>query len=252
MIKLRPHLLPLALSAAALAFVAPPLAAKPDAVAAAVADTARAEANRKLDEGRHPAEILAFSGIKRGDVVADYQAGAGYYSELIADLVGPKGRVYAMTQPNFYKPEEWDPIVKAHPQVAPMVAPGLSLVLAPRSVDVIFAHLTYHDLYWVNEKFEHPAIDVPKFLAGWFAAVKPGGHVIIIDHAGNPGDVRATVDKYHRIDPEQVKADMCAAGFVLEAESAVLRRSEDDHAKLVFDPAVRGKTDRFALKFRRP
>jgi predicted methyltransferase len=94
---------------------------------------------------------------------------------------------------------------------------------------------------------------VPKVLASWFTELKPGGHVVIVDHAANPGgDPREVADKLHRIDPERVKADMAAAGFVLEGESSVLRRSEDDRTKLVFDPSVRGKTDRFILKFRRP
>ena len=93
---------------------------------------------------------------------------------------------------------------------------------------------------------------VPGVLRGWFAAVKSGGHVIVIDHAGNPGDPRTTADAYHRIDPAQVIADMTAAGFVLEEQSNLLQRSEDAHDKLVFDPTVRGKTDRFVLKFRHP
>lgn len=248
---LRRCLMPVALATACFTLAAP-LLAKDDAIAAALADPTRNEANRKLDEGRMPAAVLAFAGIRRGDAVADYQAGGGYYSELLADLVGQKGRVYALTQPNFYDAKDWDPLVKSHPQILPLVAPGQALVLAPRSIDVLFAHLTYHDLYWVNEKYQHPKIDVPRFLAGWFAAVKPGGHVIIVDHAANPGDVSETVDKLHRIDPERVKADMAAAGFVFEAESSVLRRNEDDRSKLVFDPSVRGKTDRFMLKFRRP
>ncbi|MFO1254949.1 MAG: methyltransferase domain-containing protein [Sphingomonadaceae bacterium] len=245
------RLIPLALLSAALT-VSPLLAGPASPIAAALADKARSEKNRALDEGRKPAEVLAFAGIRKGDVVADYQAGGGYYSELIADLVGPKGRVYAMTQPNFYDAKDWDPIQAAHPNVAMMVAPGQSLVLAPGSVDVIFAHMTWHDLYWTNEKYQHPRIEVDAFMKGWFAAVRPGGHVVIIDHVGPAGDPRAVVDKLHRIDPAQVKADMARAGFVLEAESDVLHRSEDDHTKMVFDPAIRGKTDRFVLKFRRP
>ena len=229
-----------------------PVLAKPTAIATAVADPARAEGNRALDEGRKPAEILAFTGLKPGDVVADYQAGGGYYSELIADVVGPKGRVYALTQPNFYKAAEWDKLRAAHPNLYPVVTPAQAMVLAPASVDMIFTHLVYHDLYWENAKFQHPHQDVPGVLRGWFAAVKSGGHVIVIDHAGNPGDPRTTADAYHRIDPAQVIADMTAAGFVLEEQSNLLQRSEDAHDKLVFDPTVRGKTDRFVLKFRHP
>lgn len=226
--------------------------AAPADYSAAVADSSRSEANRKLDDGRMPAQVLDFAGFKRGATIADYQAGGGYYSELLADVVGAKGRVYALEQSNFYKPEAWAALTKAHPNVVPIVAPASALVLAPGSVDAIFAHLVYHDLYWTSEKYQHPQMDVPAVLKGWFAAVKPGGTVVIIDHVGPAGDPREVVEKLHRIDPARVKRDMAAAGFVLEAESDVLHRNDDDHTKNVFDPSVRGKTDRFMLKFRRP
>src|SRR5436190_21257875 len=108
----------LAAAVALTLLAAPPLAAKPADYAAAVADSHRSEANRKLDESRMPAAVLDFAGYKPGDVVADYQAGGGYYTELIAAAVGPKGRVFALTQPNFYKAEEWTALTKAHPNVA--------------------------------------------------------------------------------------------------------------------------------------
>ncbi len=241
----------IAIAAGALA-ASLPLAAKPADYAAAVADKDRGEKNRALDEGRMPAEMLAFAGIRSGEVVADYQAGGGYYSELISRIVGPKGRVYALTQPNFYETEYWTRLTASHPNVVPLVAPGNALVLAPRSIDTLFAHLVYHDLYWVSAKYQHARMDVPLVLAGWFAAVRPGGHVIIIDHSGPAGDPRDVVEKFHRIDPDRVKADMAAAGFVLEGESNLLRRTTDGHDKNVFDPEVRGKTDRFSLRFRRP
>lgn len=248
---LRRHVIAAALGLS-LAALASPVAARPADYSKVLADPARVDKNRALDEGRLPAEMLDFAGVKRGDVVADYQAGGGYYTELLSRVVGPRGRVYAMTQPNFYEKPYWDTLVASHPNVMPVVAPGQALTLAPRSVDVLFTHLVYHDLYWQSDKYQHPRMDVPQVLKGWFAAVRPGGHVIVIDHAANPGEVRATVDKLHRIDPDQVKADMAAAGFVLAAESGLLRRSTDTHESNVFAPEVRGKTDRFALKFRRP
>ncbi|WP_338467497.1 methyltransferase [Novosphingobium sp. ZN18A2] len=220
--------------------------------AAAIADSHRPEANRKMDEGRKPQAILAFSAFRPGDVVADWGAGGGYYSELIADVVGPKGLVYAINSPAFYKPEVWEPLLKAHPNVKPLLAPADAQQLAPNSVDAIFAHLEYHDLYFISEKFKHPKLNVPAVIANWFAAVKPGGQVIVVDHVALPGDPRENTNKYHRIDPDQVRHDMTAAGFVEAGESDVLRRSDDPHNVIVFDPSVRGKTDRFALKFRKP
>lgn len=244
------------LGAAALALTAAPLAqlaAKPNKPAAAVtADPTRSEKHRAQDESRMPAEILAFTAVKKGDVVVDFIAGSGYYSELFARAVGPKGTVYALNPDIFHDPKDFEAIAPRHSNMRIMVVPANAMQLAPASVDTLFAHLNYHDVYWQSEKYKFPRIDVPVFLANWFSAVRPGGQVVIVDHAGPAGDPREVVEKLHRIDPEQVKADMAAAGFVLEAESNVLRRSEDKHDKSVFDPAVRGKTDRFVLKFRRP
>lgn len=243
-------------AAAMLAIAAVPAAqvlAKPaDPVAAALADPARQDRHRALDEGRMPAEILAFVGLKPGDVVVDYFAGSGYYSELFATVVGRKGTVYALEPDVFYNAKGWEPLLARHGNVRPLVAPVAGLQMAPGSVDTLFTHLNYHDLYWESEKYKFVRVDVPAVLAGWFRAVRPGGHVVIIDHAGPAGDPREVADKLHRIDPERVKADMAAAGFVLESESAVLHRSEDKHDANVFDASIRGKTDRFILKFQRP
>ena len=228
-------------------------AAKPAPTASWLADPLRSEDMRKLDEGRKPADVLAFAGVKPGQTVLDFFAGSGYYSILLARAVGPKGMVFAANPPGENDPKAWEPLAGKVPQLHVMVAEVAQMQFAPRSLDLIFTNLNYHDLYWESEKYHFPRVDVPKVLAAWFTQVKPGGHVVIIDHAANPGgDPREVADKLHRIDAERVKADMAAAGFVLEGESAVLRRSEDDRTKLVFDPAVRGKTDRFMLKFRRP
>jgi len=229
-----------------------PLAAKPADYARVIADPARSADDRKLDEGRKPAEILDFAGVRKGQVVVDFFAGSGYYSTMIARAVGPRGTVYVLNPPSFHDPKGWDPLLPRYPNIRVLVAEVAAMQLAPGSVDTIFTNLNYHDLYWESAKNNYPRIDVPAVLAGWFRAVRPGGHVVIVDHAGPAGDPREVVEKMHRIDPAQVKADMAAAGFVLEAESAVLSNPADDHTKGVFNPAVRGKTDRFALKFRRP
>jgi predicted methyltransferase len=113
-------------------------------------------------------------------------------------------------------------------------------------------HLVYHDLYWESAKYKVPRVDPSAFLKSLYAATKPGGIVGVIDHVGAAGDTRAVVDTLHRIDPAVIKADFKAAGFVLEAESPLLRAAGDDIAKLVFDPAVRGKTDRVVYRFRKP
>lgn len=241
------------LFAAAIIFAVPAASAAPDkAVAAAVADKQRLADNRKQDEGRRPAAVLEFAQVKRGSTVADLLAGGGYYSEMLADLVGPKGMVIPMNSPRFHKAETWATLTKAHPNLAPMVRPVNTITLAPKSVDMIFTHLVYHDLYWESEKFEFPRVDVDAMLANWFSAVRPGGTVIVVDHAGPAGDTRALVEKLHRIDPAKVRADMERAGFVFDGDSDALRVKDDDHSKNVFDPAIRGKTDRFMLRFKKP
>ena len=260
------RLIPLALMSAAA--LATPLTAKPTTqktmdhkakaatpvdYSAMLADPLRTDAMRKLDEGRMPAAVLAFAGVKPGQKVLDFFAGGGYYSLLLARAVGPTGTVIAANPPGENDAKAWEPFVGKVPQLHVMVSEISAMKFAPRSLDLIFTNLNYHDLYWESEKYKFPRVEVPPVLAGWFAAVKRGGHVVIIDHTGPAGgDPREVANRLHRIDPERVKADMKAAGFVLESESNVLRRSEDDHSKLVFDPAVRGKTDRFMLKFRRP
>ncbi|MES2493974.1 MAG: methyltransferase domain-containing protein [Pseudomonadota bacterium] len=211
--------------------------------ARAVADPLRSAEHRAFDESRRPGDVLAFAQIKRGETVADFGAGSGYYSELIASAVGPTGQVIALTPPKYYKPEGWTKLRAAHANVNLIVSDNADL--APRSVDAIFSHLVFHDLFV-------PGSDPRPVLANWYAAVKPGGRVIIADHRGPAGDTSAIAGTLHRIDPAAATAAMVGAGFVADGSSTALQRSEDDQARNVFDPEIRGKTDRFILLFRRP
>ena len=179
-------------------------------------------------------------------------AGGGYYSALLADLVGKKGAVYAINPTRFYNAQEWAQRVAAHGNIRNMAVDPRAMLLAPGSVDMILTHLNFHDLYWESERFGFPRLDVEGVLANWFAAVKPGDHVIVIDHVGPTGDAREVTEAVHRIAPENVVAVMAQAGFVLEAQSDVLQRSNDDLSKNVFEESVRGKTDRFMMKFQKP
>lgn len=243
------HLLAASLLALA---AAPPALAKPADYAAVVADSKRSADNRKQDEGRQPAAMLDFAQVKRGQVIADFMAGGGYYTEMLARAVGPQGSVLPMNPPGFHDPKKWEPLLKARSNVTPLVRPVHEMRLAPRSVDMIFTHLVFHDLWWESERFKFQRVDTDAMLANWFAAVRPGGSVIIIDHAGPSGDIRATVDKLHRINPADARAAMERAGFVFDGESDALRMPGDDLAVSVFDEKLRGKTDRFAMRFRKP
>jgi len=236
-----------------------PLAAKEVArpIAEAVAAPGRPAEQVTLDEGRKPADILAFEGLKPGMKAADVMAGAGYYTEIMARVVGPKGRVTAYEPTQFLPTDDkgkaiWMSLVARNPNVTQTAYPFDQFTAAPNSLDFTMLHLSYHDLYWESAQYKVPRTDPDAFVATLFKATKPGGIVAVIDHAALPGDTRATVEKLHRIDPAVVKADFVKAGFVLEAESDVLKVAADDHSKMVFDPSIRGKTDRFALRFRKP
>ncbi|WP_336968992.1 methyltransferase [Sphingobium aromaticiconvertens] len=247
-----------AMAFAGLSFLlAAPVTAKPyPALTAAVADASRPADARAMDESRKPAETLDFLGLKPGMKAADIMTGSGYWAEIMAKAVGPKGKVTGFEPSQFYAtPEEkpkWEALTKRVPQVAWVRYPFEAFAAAPNSFDFTIINLSYHDLYWVSAKYGIPRTDPAVFVKTLYAATRPGGIVGIIDHVGTPGDTRTIVDKLHRIDPDTVKADFTAAGFVLEAQSPLLANPADDHSKLVFDPAIRGKTDRFFFRFRKP
>jgi len=239
--------------------VSAPLAAKPAKpdIAAAVTAPGRPDDQVKLDASRKPGEVLAFAGLKRSMKVADIMAGAGYYTEIMARAVGPKGRVIAYEPAQFMPTDDkgkalWSSLIARNPNVTQTAYPFEGFTAPANSIDFTMLHLSYHDLYWESAQFKVPRTDPAAFVTVLFKATKPGGIVAVIDHVGASGDTRAVVDKLHRIDPAVVKADFLKAGFVLEAESDLLKVAEDDHTKLVFDPAVRGNTDRFAFRFRKP
>ncbi len=243
---------------AALLLAAAPLAtlhAAPANVAAAVADTTRPAEERALDAGRKPVEVLRFLGLETGDRVLDVMTGSGYYAELIAKAVGPKGSVVALEPPVFLSDKgkaSWDGLQARAPNVELLLQMPGEMKLAPASFDLALLHLVYHDFYWESAQYKFPRMDPDAALTALFAAMKPGGVVGVVDHVGKAGDTRAAADKLHRIDPATVKADFLRAGFVLDGESDLLRVPADDGSKLVFDPAVRGKTDRIVYRFRKP
>lgn len=245
------------LAAALLAGVMPTMAqAVPAAIAVAVSKPGRPADDIALDAGRKPVGVLTFLGLRKGDRVLDVMAGGGYYAELMARAVGPAGMVIAYEPTVFYNSDRaqktWAEQKARNPNLSLLVQMPTDIALAPNSFDFTMLHLTYHDLYWESAKYKYPRTDPAAFLAKLYVATKAGGIVGVVDHVGAPGDARETADRLHRIDPETVKADFKAAGFVLESESDMLRVASDDHSKLVFDPAVRGKTDRFVYRFRKP
>jgi predicted methyltransferase len=216
------------------------------------AQTPPAAADALTDPALKSGEVIKFMGLKPGDRVADVVAGR--FVRALSVAVGPKGKVYA---------EMPDEISKAHPEVmgllkttagdpkyanvevltGPIDKPGL-----PAKLDAVFIRQNYHDLH---DKFMGPA-DVAAFNKNVFAALKPGGVYVVLDHAAVAGSGLGATEGLHRIDEATVKAEVLAAGFKLDGESAILANPADDHTKMVFNPAVRGKTDQFLLRFKKP
>ena len=223
---------------------------------AAVDNAARSAADRERDNARKPAEVLEFFRLEPGMTVLDMYSGGGYYAEILAHLVGPDGHVDAHNNQAYFG-FAGDEIAARYadgrlPNVAALNAENNELVLEANRYDAVTLVLTYHDFYYVDEDNGWPAIDTPALLAEIHGGLKPGGIVGIVDHAAPAGAPATTGGTTHRIDPAIVIADMQAAGFVHEGESDLLRNAEDDLEQNVFDPAIRGKTDRFVLRFRKP
>lgn len=230
--------------------------AKPADVAAAVAAAGnRSEDNVKLDESRKPAEVLSFLGLQSGMQAIDLFGGNRYWAEIMAPAVGPKGHVTVWEPTQFYDKDTQEKFAAFQEKAGNthmIVTPFEALALEPNSYDFMMLNLNYHDFYWESSKYGVKPMDPDALLKTMFAAMKPGGIVGVIDHVGNPGDTRETVEKFHRIDPAVVKADFERAGFKLEGTSDILRNPADDHSLLVFNPEIRGKTDRFIYKFVKP
>lgn len=194
-------------------------------------------------------EVIAFIGVKEGDKVADVVAGR--LTASLAEAVGTTGTVYAV---------ETAEIVKAHPEVMTMMKETAmqfpNIIVSddpvnsalPSKLDAVFIRQNYHDLY---DKFMGPA-DVPAFNKAVFAALKPGGVYVVVDHVAASGSGISATETLHRIDPARVRADVLGAGFTFDAESSMVANQNDDHTRMVFDPSVRGKTDQFLYRFRKP
>jgi predicted methyltransferase len=232
-------------------------AASQAAIAAAIASPDRPQADREQDARRHPQQVLEFAGIAPGMRVVDVFSAGGYYTELLARVVGATGQVIAYNNPPYARFAAKGIAARYAgdrlPNVTQVTATIEDLKLIPSSQDAAIFIMSYHDLYWRPKDGGWPPTDAAALVTKLKAALVPGGVVVVQDHIANPGgDVHDVVDKLHRIDPAVVKADFTKAGFVFDGESKVLAHPDDDHTKLVFDPTVQGRTDQFAYRFRKP
>jgi predicted methyltransferase len=224
-------------------------------IAAAVADSSRPATDTERDVNRKPLETLTFVGVKPGDKVADYAAGSGYFTRLLQSVVQPAGHVYAVVpSPLFQYPN----IVKgtsdiisyaaAHPAVTVIFGSVADTLRYPDKLDVFWISQNYHDLH---DSFMGP-VDMAAFNKAVFASLKPGGVYIVLDHIAAPGAPADVTDTLHRIDPAVVRREVEAAGFVFEGESRILANPADPRTAGVFDKSIRGRTDQFIYKFRKP
>jgi predicted methyltransferase len=224
--------------------------------ATALANDARPAADVARDASRKPAEVLAFLGIEPGMSVLDMFSGGGYYSELLAYVVGEDGHVVAHSNKAYlqFVGEEFVARYAGGrlPNVDILMAENNKLKLDAKQFDAIFMGLSFHDTYWINPDMGWQAFDRGQLFATLFTALKPGGILGVTDHFAAKGSGATAVPELHRIEKSIVVADLEAAGFELEAESDVLRNPDDDHSKSVFAPEIRGQSDRFVLKFRKP
>ena len=226
----------------------PPLPAN---IAAAAADPARAD-QAAQDAQRHGPEILAFAGVSPGAKVVDLIPGGGYWTGLFSAAVGPGGHVYAVWPAEYVKVDgdevgPYRALVQKYANVSVLDQPAAKLT-APEKVDLIFTAQNYHDYL---DKFMGP-VDPMTLNKAVFAALKPGGVYLVVDHVADAGSGARDTDTLHRIDPAMVKTEVTQAGFSFIGESPLLGNPADDHAKKVFDPSIRGRTDQFIYKFRKP
>lgn len=226
--------------------------ADPGSYAAALADAVRTPEDRARDEARHAAETLDFAGVRPGDKVADMIIGGGYFTRIFSAAVGPEGHVTAWQPEEFvaFQASYGEAVTAADalPNVdgvrSPIGAPAF-----PAGLDLIFTAQNYHDLHL--QPFE-PAGTAAKVNAAAFAALKPGGRYVIVDHYAAAGSDLSAANSLHRIDIEAVKREVEAAGFVLDGESDVLANAADPLTANVFNPAIRGHTSQFMLRFKKP
>jgi predicted methyltransferase len=229
------------------------LAADP-AIEKSIASPERTAADRERDAREKPAEVLAFAGVKPGMVVADIFAAGGYYTELLSGVVGPTGKVLAINNMP-YATYSKDGIKARYTEgrlknVEQRLVEASYMNIAPASVDLAVIVMAYHDVYWIDEKEGWPEINTAGFLQSVKRMLKPGGKLLIIDHNAAAGSGIEAAGKLHRLNEDWAKKSLAAGGFVLEKSYDGLRNPQDQFDKMVYDKAVKGKTDRYVLLYR--
>ena len=220
------------------------------AIAAAVADPARPAEDRARDALRKPAACLRFAGVHPGMSIAEILPGKGYFTRIFSRVVGPKGTVYEIVPPP--KNPGAPVAVKAiaddphyYHNITVLQEPIANLQV-PQQVDLVWTSQNYHDLHNV------PGLNVADYDRQVYKALKPGGIFLVLDHVAPAGSGFSDTSTLHRIGPAAAKKEIMSAGFEFLGQSRVLHNPSDSHMKIVFDPSIRGRTDQFIYKFRKP
>jgi len=237
------------LIASILLSLAMPSFAADAAIDAAIANPERTAADRERDVRDKPGEVLAFAGVKPGMIVADLFSAGGYTTELLAGVVGTNGKVYAVNNVPYAQYSKKDREARFTEgrlkNVEPRLVEASYINLPARSVDLVVIVMSYHDAFWIDEKEGWPEINTAGFIDSIKRILKPGGKLLIVDHNAPAGTGAEMAGKAHRLNEEFAKKSLTSRGFVLEKTYDGLRNKDDQLDKLVFDPAVRGKTDRY-------
>jgi predicted methyltransferase len=202
-------------------------------------------------------ELIRFARVDAGSTVIDVYPGDGDWTRRFSEVVGPGGRVYSFvpTEISDLKADQVDRMraiaqEPGHANIEAVSADLIGMPEATQPVDVLWMHLFYHDLH--TELMRKKGGNAADFNRIVFERLKRGGVYVIVDHAAADGSGTSDAQALHRIDPASVRAEVEAAGFVLDAESALLANKDDPRSIKVFDPSIKGQTDRFAYRFVKP
>ena len=227
-----------------------------DAVRAQLIVPTRSEEDRTRDARDHPDTVLAFAGFGRGDTIADIFGGGGYYSEILSGLVGPDGHVLLVNNAAYDAFAQKDLGTRLADNrlqnVTHATVRNEALGLGENRLDGASIVMSYHDLYYVDPQSGWAAINAGQFLDQIVAALKPGAKLLVVDHAAREGTGKSDAQTLHRIDEQFAIKDFRAHGLEFVGSLPDLRNEADDRSLLVFDPAIRGKTDRFVHLYRKP
>jgi predicted methyltransferase len=202
-------------------------------------------------------ELIRFARVEAGATVIDVYPGDGDWTRLFSDVVGPEGRIYSFvpTEIAALKDDQVNRMrtlatERGRQNVEAVSADLVAMPAVTQAPDVVWLHLFYHDLH--TKLIQAKGAAAADFNRAVYERLKPGGYYVIVDHATAAGAGTSDTQSLHRIDPASVREEVTAAGFVLDAQSSMLANVDDPHALKMFDPAIKGETDRLVYRFMKP